>query len=182
MSGAFATPFVLRSKEPVAKLPKALSDSVASVASYAGATVMAAVEAGGDLAGKRVLVVGMGMQSMIACDVADQAGAKEVYASDPSSERRAWAKAIGGVTASVHLKDQSLGGSIDDVFGFLRINSGVKVAGNSLDIGEHAVITGSVADSENVGFNPETLVRNWHLRQAIKFLSHSNIFWDDVIS
>ena len=74
------------------------------------------------------------------------------------------------------------GGSIDDVFGFLRINSGVKVAVNSLDIGEHAVITGSVADSENVGFNPETLVRNWHLRQAIKFLSHSNIFWDDVIS
>lgn len=109
MSGAFATPFVLRSKEPVAKLPKALSDSVASVASYAGATVMAAVEAGGDLAGKRVLVVGMGMQGMITCDVAAQAGAKEVYASDPSSERRAWAKAIGGVTASVHLKVQSLG-------------------------------------------------------------------------
>ncbi|MDN6493641.1 MAG: hypothetical protein L0K51_07050 [Corynebacterium casei] len=108
MSGAFATPFVLRSKEPVAKLPKALSDSVASVASYAGATVMAAVEAGGDLAGKRVLVVGMGMQGMITCDVAAQAGAKAVYASDPSSERRAWAKAIGGVTASVHLKDQSL--------------------------------------------------------------------------
>lgn len=109
MSGAFATPFVLRSKEPLAKLPKALSDSVASVASYAGATVMAAVEAGGDLAGKRVLVVGMGMQGMITCDVAAQAGAKEVYASDPSPERRAWAKAIGGVTASVHLKDQSLG-------------------------------------------------------------------------
>lgn len=112
MSGAFATPFVLRSKEPVAKLPKALSDSVASVASvasYVGATVMAAVEAGGDLAGKRVLVVGMGMQGMITCDVAAQAGAKEVYASDPSSERRAWAKAIGGVTASVHLKVQSLG-------------------------------------------------------------------------
>lgn len=109
MSGAFATPFVLRSKEPVAKLPKALSDSVASVASYAGATVMAAVEAGGDLAGKRVLVVGMGMQGMITCDVAAQAGAKEVYASDPSSERRAWAKAIGGATASVHLKVQSLG-------------------------------------------------------------------------
>ncbi|MDN5740710.1 hypothetical protein [Corynebacterium casei] len=108
MSGAFATPFVLRSKEPVAKLPKALSDSVASVASYAGATVMAAVEAGGDLAGKRVLVVGMGMQGMITCDVAAQAGAKEVYAADPSPERRAWAKAIGGVTASVHLKDQSL--------------------------------------------------------------------------
>ena len=97
----------------------------------------------------------MGMQGMITCDVAAQAGAKEVYASDPSPERRAWAKAIGGVTASVHLKDQSLGGggSIDDVFGFLRINSGVKVAGNSLDIGEHAVITGSVADRENVGFN-----------------------------
>ena len=109
MSGAFATPFVLRSKEPVAKLPKALSDSVASVASYVGATVMAAVEAGGDLAGERVLVVGMGMQGMITCDVAAQAGAKEVYASDPSSERRAWAKAIGGVTASVHLKVQSLG-------------------------------------------------------------------------
>lgn len=56
------------------------------------------------------------------------------------------------------------------------------VAVNSLDIGERAVITGSVASSEHVGFNPETLVRNWHLRQAIKFLSHSNIFWDDVIS
>ena len=53
------------------------------------------------------------------------------------------------------------GGSIDDVFGFLRINSGVKVAGNSLDIGEHAVITGSVADSENVVFNPETLFRSF---------------------
>ena len=63
------------------------------------------------------------------------------------------------------------GGSIDDVFGFLRINSGVKVAGNSLDIGERAVITGSVASSEHVGFNPETLVRNWHLRQQSNFLA-----------
>lgn len=52
----------------------------------------------------------MGMQGMITCDVAAQAGAKDVYASAPSPERRAWAKAIGGVTASVHLKDQSLGG------------------------------------------------------------------------
>ncbi len=34
----------------------------------------------------------MGMQGMITCDVAAQAGAKEVYASDPSPERRAWAK------------------------------------------------------------------------------------------
>src|SRR5690625_201323 len=74
------------------------------------------------------------------------------------------------------------GGSIDDVFGFLRINSGVMVAVNSLDIGERAVITGSVASSEHVGFNPETRIRNCDLRKAIKFLIHSNIFWDDVIS
>ena len=142
---------------------------------------MAAVATGGDLAGKRVLVVGMGMPGMIARDVAAQADAKEVYASDPSPERRAWAEAIGGVTASIHLRFQCLG-QHRCALGFLRINSGVMGAVNSLDIGEQAVIAGSVANSENVGFNPETLVRNWHLRQTIKFLSHSNISWDDVIS
>lgn len=194
LSGTYATHIVLRSKQPVVKLPKAISDPVASVASCAGATVMAAVEASGDLAGKRVLVVGLGMLGMIACDVAVQTGAEEVYASDPNPERRAWAEAIGGVNAFEPSGFSMPGGSIDVAFDFSGVNSGVMAAVDSLDIGGHAVLAGSVANSADIEINPETLVRNWqtiagvhnyeprHLQQAVEFLSHSNIVWDDVIS
>src|SRR5699024_12446629 len=99
VSATYATHMLLRKDQPVAVLSDAIADTTASVASCAGATVMAAGEAGGDLRGQRVLIVGLGMLGLIACDVAIQRGASAVYASDPNPERRQWARAVGGVHA-----------------------------------------------------------------------------------
>src|SRR5699024_35958 len=97
LSGTYATHIVLRKDQPVAVLSDDLSDTVASVASCAGATVMAAVEAAGDIRDKRVLIVGLGMLGLIACDVALQRGAAEVVVSDPNTQRRQWAQSLGQV-------------------------------------------------------------------------------------
>lgn len=194
LSGTYATHILLRKNQPVALLNDSISDAVASVASCAGATVMAASESAGELQGKRVLIIGLGMLGMIACDVAVQAGASEVYAADPNPERRSWAEDIEGVKAFDPMETSMDKGSIDVAFDFSGANAGVMAAINSLDIGGRAVLAGSVATSANIEINPETLVRNWqsisgvhnyeprHLDQAVEFLSHSNIAWDKVIS
>ncbi|NMF31825.1 alcohol dehydrogenase catalytic domain-containing protein [Corynebacterium ammoniagenes] len=194
LSGTYATHILLRKNQPVAVLSDAIADTTASVASCAGATVMAAVEAGGGLRGQRVLVVGLGMLGLIACDVAIQRGASAVYASDPNPERRQWASALGGVQAFDPAEEEVDSGSIDIAFDFSGVNAGVNAAISSLDIGGQAVLAGSVATSAAINVNPETLVRNWqtitgvhnyeprHLQEAVDFLAHSGIDWNAVIS
>lgn len=158
LSDMYATHILLRKNQPVALLNDAISDAVASCV---GATVMAAAESAGDLQGKRVLVIGLGMLGMIACDVAIQAGASEVYAADPNPERRGWAEDIAGVKAFDPMETSLDKGSINVAFDFSGANAGVMAAINSLDIGGRAVLAGSVATSANIEINPETLVRNW---------------------
>lgn len=194
LSGTYATHIVLRKNQPVAALTDAISDPVASVASCAGATVMAAVEAAGDLRGKRVAIIGIGMLGLIACDVAMQLGASEVHAFDPNAQRREWAESLGDVQAFEPAEHAAEKASFDVAFDFSGTNAGVNSAISALDIGGRAVLAGSVATSANIDVNPEWLVRNWitisgvhnyeprHLRQAVEFLSHSNIEWSQVIS
>ena len=194
LSGTYATHIVLRKDQPVAVLSDDLSDTVASVASCAGATVMAAVEAAGDIRGKRVLIVGLGMLGLIACDVALQRGAAEVFVSDPNTQRRRWAQSLGQVHVLDPAENTVAEGSIDIAFDFSGVNAGVNTAISSLDIGGRAVLAGSVAPTAQINVNPELLVRNWltitgvhnyephHLHQAVDFLRHSAIDWSQVIS
>ena len=72
-----------------------MSDAVAAPAACATATVMAVVERAGELAGRRVAVVGAGMLGLCAVAAAATGGASSVTAVDPSTERRRMAEQFG---------------------------------------------------------------------------------------
>lgn len=57
------------------------------IAACAGATVMACIEQAGTLAGKRVLVMGIGMLGLIAVEAAVRGGSTEVVAVDRNLTR-----------------------------------------------------------------------------------------------
>lgn len=197
LSGTYATHMILRAHQPVAVVPPELGDVPASIASCAGATVMAALDAArtsaAPLNGKRVLVVGLGMLGLIAVEAAVDAGA-EVTATDPNFERRELAAQLGACVSDS--ADNSaitdLTENFDIAMEFSGSPHGVSTCVKSLDIGGVAVLAGSVADSPDIDVDPEWIVRGWrtitgihnyearHLNQAIDFLSESKIDWNRV--
>ncbi|MGK8360152.1 zinc-binding dehydrogenase [Corynebacterium amycolatum] len=195
LSGAYASHIVLRNHQPVVAVPDSLPDVAASIATCAGATVMACMEQAGPLAGKRVLVVGIGMLGLIAVDAAVRGGAAEVVAVDRNPARLEWARELGavvpapsaaGADSEVRLFDLTLE--------FSGSEFGVATCIDNLDIGGRAVLAGSVATSPTYALDPEWLVRGWrtitgvhnyeprHLTQAVNLLADSQIDWDTVVS
>lgn len=87
LSGTYASHILLRPGQAVTTVPAAIGDGAASTAGCAVATVMAVLERAGDLAGRRVLVNGLGMLGLVAVAAARSRGA-EVLAVDPAAGRR----------------------------------------------------------------------------------------------
>lgn len=196
MSGTYATHLVLRNNQAVIEVPDALSDAVASIASCAGATVMAAREAAKSMLGARVMVIGLGMLGLIAVDEAVRAGASHIIGVDPHPQRRRWAMTIGAHRA-VHpdtLSRAEVANSSDIAFEFSGTQAGTETCIGSLDIGGYAVLAGTVMPSPNLHIDPEWVVRGWrtitgihnyeprHLEQAVGSLRNSLIPWDEVVS
>lgn len=195
LSGTYASHIVLRNHQPVVVLPDSFPDVAASVATCAGATVMACIEQAGSLAGKRVLVMGIGMLGLIAVEAAIRGGTAEVVAIDRDETRLEWTQELGAVTpdASAAGSDFELG-SFDITLEFSGSEFGVTTCIESLDIGGRAVLAGSVATSPTYALNPEWLVRGWrtitgvhnyeprHLEQAVEFLADSQIDWDTIVA
>lgn len=195
LSGTYASHIVLRNHQPVVVLPDSLPDAAASIATCAGATVMACMEQAGALTGKRVLVMGIGMLGLIAVEAAIRGGAAEVVAIDRDETRLEWAQELGAVTpdASAAGSDFELG-SFDITLEFSGSEFGVTTCIDSLDIGGRAALAGSVADSPAYALDPEWLVRGWrtitgvhnyeprHLERSVEFLANSRIDWSTVVS
>lgn len=195
LSGTYASHIVLRNHQPVVVVPDLLPDVPASIATCAGATVMACMEQAGSLVGKRVLVMGIGMLCLIAVEAAVRGGAAEVVAVDRDQTRLEWARQLGAV-----VPDPSAAGAdseselFDITLEFSGSEFGVTTCINSLDIGGRAVLAGSVATSPSYALDPERLVRGWrtitgvhnyeprHLEQAVEFLAGSQIDWDTVVA
>lgn len=195
LSGTYASHILLRNHQPVVVVPDSLPDVAASIATCAGATVMAAMEQAGSVAGKRVLVMGIGMLGLIAVEAAVRGGAAEVVAIDRNQTRLEWARELGAVVpdTSVSSVDTELA-PFDITLEFSGSEFGVTTCTNSLDIGGRAVLAGSVATSPAYALDPEWLVRGWrtitgvhnyeprHLAQAVEFLADSQIDWNTVVS
>lgn len=197
LSGTYASHMILRAHQPVAVVPPELGDIPASIASCAGATVMAALDAActfsASLKDKRVLVVGLGMLGLIAVEAAMRSGAT-VTAIDPKFSRREFAAQLGARTVDptgfARAADRAQ--CFDVAMEFSGSPHGVTTCVKSLDIGGVAVLAGSVADSTDIDVDPEWIVRGWrtitgihnyearHLNQAIDFLSESKIDWNRV--
>lgn len=87
LSGTYASHIVLRNHQPVVVVPDSLPDVAATIAACAGATVMACIEQAGSVAGKRVLVMGIGMLGLITVEAAVRGGAAEVVVIDRDEKR-----------------------------------------------------------------------------------------------
>ncbi|MFC8045795.1 zinc-binding dehydrogenase [Nocardia sp. NPDC057353] len=187
LSGAYAEHILLPAGVAVVAVPEQLPDAVAAPAGCATATVMAALEAAGELAGRRVLVTGAGMLGLTAAAACVARGA-EVVVADPDPERLAVAAAFGG------LPDD--GGPVDVALEFSGAPSAVAAAPGRLAFGGTLVLVGSVTPGPAVPVDPEAVVRGWltitgvhnyeprHLHEAVAFLdaTRDRYPWASVVA
>lgn len=158
LTGGFATHCVLLPGTAIVEVPDDVPDVVASPASCATATVAAVLRAGGDLAGRRVLVTGAGMLGVTAVAMAATAGA-HVVAVDPDPDRRERAVRFGAREA---LPDATGLDPVDVAVELSGVPSAVAACLGALDVGGVAVLAGSVSPGDPVPVDPERLVRGLH--------------------
>ncbi|WP_410869599.1 zinc-binding dehydrogenase [Nocardia sp. A7] len=187
LSGAYAEHIVLPRGTTTAVVPQGLPDSVAAPAACATATVMATIEAAGDLRGRRVLVAGAGMLGLTAVAACDEAGA-DVQAVDIDPERLVMAPRFGAMTTDTD--------PVDIAIDYTGSVTAIDAALARLDVGGVLVLAGSVTPGPPLPVDPETLVRRWltitgvhnyeprHLHRAVDFLDRTvrRYPWDEVVA
>lgn len=187
LSGTYASHILLPAGVTVVPVPAQVPDEVAAIAGCSVATVMATLDAAGDIAGRKILVNGLGMLGLSAVAAALKRGAAEVHAFDPAPERAALAEQLG---AHIWNGDTEM----DIALEYSGVTAGVRSCVESLGIGGTAVLAGSVAPGGDIDINPEWLVRGWrsvtgvhnyeprHLQQAVDFLTEAELPWDEILS
>ncbi|MET0897101.1 MAG: zinc-binding dehydrogenase [Mycobacterium sp.] len=187
LSGSYAQHIVLPSGATFAAVPDDMPDAVAAPAACATATVMATLEAAGDLAGKRVLICGAGMLGVTAAAACTEAGA-QVQVVDLDESRRLLARRFGG--------GDDAGESVDVALDFTGAAPAVSAALARLDVGGMLVLAGSVSPGPPITVDPESVVRRWltltgvhnyeprHLIRAVEFLDATKTLfpWADLVS
>ncbi|TGB41103.1 zinc-binding dehydrogenase [Mycolicibacterium peregrinum] len=186
LSGSYAAHVVLPRGTTIAVVPDALSDAVAAPAACATATVMATLEAAGELGGLRVLIGGAGMLGLTAVAACADAGA-DVQVVDRNADRLALATQFGGRASD--------GGPVDVAIDYTGSSAAVADALARLDIGGTLVLAGSVTPGPPLAVDPETVVRQWltitgvhnyeprHLHRAVDFLDRTRERhpWDALV-
>ncbi|VEW10812.1 L-threonine 3-dehydrogenase [Brevibacterium casei] len=191
LSGTYASHIVLPRGVAVAVVPDSVPDAVAATAGCAVATVMAVLDAAGDLTDRRVFVNGLGMLGLTAVAAAKSRGAAEVIAFDPAPDRGRLAEAAGADT----IVTADLPGDVDVAIELSGAEAGVRSCLDALGIGGTAVLAGSVSPGPQVAIDPEHIVRGWrtitgvhnyephHLVQAVDFLAGdgADMPWEDIL-
>lgn len=192
LSGTYASHIHLPRGVAVVPVPESVTDGVASTAGCAVATVMAALEAAGDLRGRKVFVNGIGMLGLVAVAAAKSRGAAEIIVFDPAVERTEMALAAGADLVLERGVDPT---DIDIALELSGADAGVRACLASLAIGGTAVLAGSVTPGPSVDIDPEWLVRGWrtvtgvhnyephHLQEAVDFLGTDGqrLPWDQIL-
>ncbi|WP_257162438.1 zinc-binding dehydrogenase [Corynebacterium cystitidis] len=189
LSGTFATHMHVVKGQKVSVVPDTVSDAVAATAGCAVATVMAVMEAAGPVAGRTVLVNGVGMLGLVAVAEARRQGAAEVIGCDPGEVSRKIATGVAD-----RLAPTAVGLHADVVLELSGVRRGVIDALGTLNVGGTAVLAGSVIPTAEVPLDPEWIVRGWrtvtgvhnyephHLDQAVEFLAEVDLPWDDILA
>lgn len=186
LSGSYAAHVVLPRGTTIAAVPDTLSDAVAAPAACATATVMATLEAAGELTGQRVLINGAGMLGLTAVAACATAGA-DVQVVDRNADRLELAARFGGRCSD--------GSPVDVAIDYTGSSAAVSEALGRLDIGGTLVLAGSVTPGPPLTVDPETVVRHWltitgvhnyeprHLHRAVKFLdgTREHYPWDALV-
>lgn len=187
LSGGYAEHILLPAGVTTVVVPDTVPDAVAAPAGCATATVMAVLEAAGEVAGRRVLICGAGMLGVTAAAACAERGA-QVMISDPHPQRRALAARFGA--------GPDTGGPSDIALDFSGSPTAVAGALSRLDLGGTLVLAGSVTPGPTVALDPESVVRGWqtitgvhnyeprHLVRAVEFLTRTRrtMPWTDLVA
>lgn len=187
LSGSYAEHIVLPSGTAVAVVPGHIPDAAAAPAACATATVMATVEAAGDVVGQRVLVIGAGMLGVAAVAAYVDAGA-EVLVTDPDPARVELAGEFGATADD--------GAHLDAAVDFSGAGSAIAAALPRLGVGGRLVLAGSVMPGPAVPVDAERIVRGWltvtgvhnyeprHLTQAVALLDRTlgTLPWERLVA
>ncbi len=187
--GGFAEHCILVPGTAIVRLPDDMPLAVACPASCATATVVAAIEAAGDLSGRTVCIMGAGMLGLTACALARTHGASQVLCVDPIEERRQQAHSFGATRTCDPSGFADVATELVGAFGF---DACIELSGHSsavqsglsrLRLGGTLVLVGSVFPGGAFTIDPERIVRrnltikgihNYapkHLTEAVEFLS-----------
>lgn len=195
ISGGYASHIHLPRGITLVSVPEGISDAAAAPAACATATVMAVLEAAGDLRNQRVLVSGAGMLGIVACAVASHRGAASVAVRDLNPERLELAREF-GATETLRVGEGPAAGPFDVAVELSGAQPAVRSALDSLDTGGRLVLAGSVSPGPSVELDPERLVRSLlsitgvhnyeprHLQQAMDFLTATNesLDWASLVA
>ncbi|BBZ04429.1 alcohol dehydrogenase [Mycolicibacterium chitae] len=181
LSGGYASHILLHPGLTLVRVPDVVPDASAAMSACALATVMACVEAAGELTDRRVVISGLGMLGLCACAVAAARGAI-VEARDPDPQRRTLARRFGAARA-VPPDAADPDPAADVLIELSGAPDAVTTAPRLVDIGGRVVLAGSVAPRGTVPVDPEHLVRSLitvvgvhnyeprHLAEAVAFLA-----------
>ncbi|MFO0910491.1 MAG: zinc-binding dehydrogenase [Isosphaeraceae bacterium] len=199
LSGGLARHCVLVGGTAVYRVPEGLSDAAACPANCATATVAAALEAAGSLAGATVLVVGCGMLGLTAAAWAADLGAR-VIATDVDPARLARSIPFGAAltaepaTLVAAVREATDGRGVDAVLELSGAPEAIASAIPLLRVGGTLVLVGTVFPTEPVAILPEQVVRRCltirgvhnyrpdHLAAALAFLERQYALpWDSLV-
>lgn len=184
--GGFSERAVLPSGAVSFKIPPEIESSIICPANCATATVLASMEAAGQVQEKKVLILGSGMLGLTAGAYCSSRGAREILFVDRNEKRIELAKLFGASRVVSSLNGHLCARSENDfdlVFDFSGSAGLIQEAAALMGVGGRLILAGTVMPGPKVELNPEHLVRKLnsihgvhnyrpeHLSQAILFLS-----------
>jgi alcohol dehydrogenase len=189
LTGGLAQHCVLVSGTAVFRVPEQLSDATACPANCATATVAAALEAAGEVAGRCVLVMGCGMLGLTATVWARALGAACVIACDVEPRRLALAETFGATVGcppdelSRVVMDATAGHGVDIALELTGEPTAFEILFPLARLGGALILVGAVFPSRPIAIVPEQIVRRCltvrgihnyaprHLQAALAFLA-----------
>jgi len=201
LRGGLADHCLLAPGSAIFRIPDRLSDATVSPANCATATVAAAFEAAGDLAGGSVLIGGCGMLGVTAAAWAKSLGCAQVIACDLDHDRRVLAGAFGASRVgspenlAACIMEATEGRGVDALIELTGSADAFEAAYPLVRLGGTIVLVGAVYPTRAVSLVMEDVVRRcltirgvhnyapWHLRAALDFLhSRPDLPFDSLVS
>ncbi len=171
LSGGLAEYLLLRTGTMAVQVDPAIPDEVACPANCATATVAAAYRAAGEIAGRRVLILGAGLLGLTAAAFAKSHGASHTVVCDSNADRLCLATEFGADCAvewhadlaelRMRLTRACENAAFDLIVELSGSPDAVEAACELGDIGAQVILVGTVMKSRPVRLDPERIVRNW---------------------
>jgi len=149
----------------IVSIPGDLTLAAACPASCATATVVAAIDAAGELRDRSVVVIGAGMLGLTACAMAQVAGASSIVAVDLHATRRDLSHRFGAARSCApeempaSIREVTRGYGADVILEFSGSSTALDAARDCARLGATVVLVGAVFPGPVIHWPLETIVR-----------------------